>query len=100
MQTFPLESMRKYPPGANLIRECTKDYRIKEINYTIKKGMLVLIPVYGIHHDPEFYQEPEKYIPERFEPEQAKQRDSITFIPFGKTLNFTNINSSLILYLI
>ncbi|XP_063706036.1 cytochrome P450 6A1-like [Culicoides brevitarsis] len=78
------ESLRKYPPGSNLIRECTKDYHIEKINYTIKKGMLIMIPVYAIHHDPEFYESPEVYMPERFEPEKAKQRDSITFIPFGE----------------
>lgn len=42
-----------------------------------------MIPVYGIHHDPEIYEEPEKFIPERFEPDQVKLRPSCTFLPFG-----------------
>lgn len=74
------------------------DYHIEEINYTIKKGMLVMIPVYAIHHDPEFYEEPEIYKPERFEPEQTKQRDSITFIPFGKVFLNCHMDADLNFY--
>lgn len=42
-----------------------------------------MIPAYAIHHDPEYYPDPEKFIPERFEPEQVKSRPNCTFLPFG-----------------
>lgn len=36
-----------------------------------------------IHHDPEYYPEPEKFDPDRFSSEAIKQRDSMTWLPFG-----------------
>ncbi|XP_055550780.1 uncharacterized protein LOC129733180 [Wyeomyia smithii] len=78
------ESLRKYPPGANLIRSVTKDYSVPDSNVTFKKGMSVMIPVYAIHHDPEYYPDPERYDPDRFSAEESARRKPFTFIPFGE----------------
>ena len=51
--------------------------------YVIEKGVSVVIPVMGIHHDPAFYPNPEVWNPERFTPEMVKQRDSVEFLSFG-----------------
>ncbi|TMW51327.1 hypothetical protein DOY81_003568 [Sarcophaga bullata] len=45
--------------------------------------MPVKIPVLAIHHDPEFYPQPDEFQPERFAPDIAKQRDPVVFLPFG-----------------
>ncbi|XP_063706964.1 cytochrome P450 6a9-like [Culicoides brevitarsis] len=79
------ESLRKYPPLPLLVRKCTKDYYIESINYTMKKGMPVMIPIYAIHHDPDFYENPESFIPERFETGSKNQR---AFMPFGEGPRF------------
>lgn len=76
--------MRKYPPASNLIRIVTKDYHIPEMDLTLPKGLIVSVPVLGIHHDPEFYPEPEKFLPDRFSPEETAKRPPCTFIPFGE----------------
>lgn len=44
---------------------------------------MVLIPVHAIHHDPEFYPEPEKFIPERFMAEELAARPTCSWLPFG-----------------
>ena len=36
-----------------------------------------------MHHDPEFYPEPDKFIPERFSEDAKKTRDNETFLAFG-----------------
>ncbi|XP_058816025.1 uncharacterized protein LOC131679332 [Topomyia yanbarensis] len=78
------ESLRKYPPGANLIRSVTKDYQVPNSDMIFKKGMAVMIPVYAIHHDEEYYPDPERYDPERFSAEGNAERKPFTFIPFGE----------------
>lgn len=32
---------------------------------TIPKGMVINVPIYALHHDPEYWSEPEKFYPER-----------------------------------
>ena len=54
---------------------------MKEIK--IPKGAAILVPSYSLHHDPEFWPDPEKYDPMRFSPESKKSRDPYTYIPFG-----------------
>ncbi|KFB39403.1 hypothetical protein ZHAS_00006840 [Anopheles sinensis] len=78
------ESLRKYPPGANLIRQVSHDYRVPGTDVTFPKGMNVMIPVYAIHHDPEHYPDPERYDPDRFSPEATEARKPYTFLPFGE----------------
>ena len=43
-----------------------------------------MIPVAAIHHDPEYYPEPEKFDPSRFEQHSlAMQRPQCAYLPFG-----------------
>lgn len=66
---------------AILNRDCSHDYRIPGTDKVIEKGTSVFIPVYGLHHDPKYYPEPEKFIPERFSEENKS--DSRPYYPFG-----------------
>lgn len=78
------EALRKHPPtSGNLLRIATKEYNAPNMKFTIPKGMQVLIPTYAIHHDPNIYEEPDKFNPDRFLPEQIKLRSPCTFLSFG-----------------
>lgn len=68
---------------AHLARIATKPYQHSNPKYFIDAGTGVLVSTLGIHHDPEFYPEPEKFIPERFDEEQVKKRPTCAFLPFG-----------------
>lgn len=37
----------------------------------------------GLHHDPEYFPEPEKFIPERFGDENKQSIQPYTYLPFG-----------------
>lgn len=37
----------------------------------------------AIHMDPEFYPQPERFDPDRFSADQVRERNPITFLPFG-----------------
>ncbi|EDS32055.1 cytochrome P450 6A1 [Culex quinquefasciatus] len=78
------ESLRKYPPIANILREVTKDYPVQDMNVTLPKGHRVMLPIYAIHHDPEYYPAPDQYDPERFTPAAVAARHQMAFVPFGE----------------
>ncbi|GBP96261.1 Cytochrome P450 3A8 [Eumeta japonica] len=61
------ESMGVYPAIDNLVRRCTKDGGVLPAGQIrVEKGTVIHIPVYALQHDPKYYPEPEKFIPERF----------------------------------
>lgn len=54
-----------------------------ETDHVFEKGTRIWIPAYAIHHDPEYYPDPEKFDPERFSAEEVAKRDSVLWLPFG-----------------
>ena len=47
-----VETLRKYPAPFTL-RKAKNDYAVPGTNIVIEKGMRLIIPIYGIHHDPQ-----------------------------------------------
>ena len=45
-------------------RKAIKDVTLNGV--FIKKGLIINIPIYAIHHDPKKWPEPEKFDPERY----------------------------------
>ncbi|ETN65668.1 cytochrome P450 [Anopheles darlingi] len=78
------ESLRKYPPATTLTRKVTKDYRIGNGNQVLPKGLMVAVPVYALHHDPDYFPEPDRFDPERFSAQQTEKRHPFAFLPFGE----------------
>ncbi|XP_065093166.1 cytochrome P450 9e2-like [Ochlerotatus camptorhynchus] len=80
------ESMRLRPAAALLDRLCVRDYVLDDgqgLKFTINKGTAVWIPTQGIHLDPKYYPNPEKFDPERFSDENKATIDPMTYLPFG-----------------
>ncbi|XP_023298792.2 cytochrome P450 6a9-like [Lucilia cuprina] len=78
------ETLRKYTIVPHLNRQALADYVVPgHPKYVIKKDMPVIIPAYGIHHNPDLYPEPEKFNPDRFDAENVKKRDAIEWLAFG-----------------
>jgi cytochrome P450 len=75
------ESMRLYPPGYFLGRAALRDTDID--GYALRKDDIVAISPYTLHRDEKLYPEPEKFIPERFSPEQEKGRPRYAYLPFS-----------------
>lgn len=81
---FSTETLRKYPPVANLMRKAQNNYIIPGTEHVIEKGTTVWIPAYAIQHDPEYYPEPEQFRPDRFSAEQVAEREDTKWLPFGE----------------
>ncbi|XP_074025901.1 probable cytochrome P450 6a23 [Leptinotarsa decemlineata] len=78
------ETLRKHSALAVLQRVCTKPYTIPGTDIVLEKGTAVNIPVLGIHRDPEYYPEPDKFDPERFNEENKARRHPFAYMPFGE----------------
>lgn len=78
-----VEALRMYPSLPFLDRRCVDNYTIPETDITIDKGTTVMIPVLGLHYDEEFFPEPNKFDPERFNDENIRNIKPYTYLPFG-----------------
>lgn len=80
------ETLRRWPPLGQLERLCVKDYVFdngKDLRFAIEKGTRVLFPIYGMHHDPKYFPQPNKFDPERFNDVNKHNIVPGTYLPFG-----------------
>jgi enediyne biosynthesis protein E7 len=75
------EALRLYPPGWLLSRRTIEADVLG--GYPVAAGTDVLLPLYLLHRHPQFWQEPEKFLPERFAPEHEAQRPRFAYMPFA-----------------
>lgn len=76
------ESMRLYPPAWVLnAREVLDDIHID--GYTIPKGGNIFIAPYALHRNPAYFDDPLRFDPERFSPENEKRIPRYAYFPFG-----------------
>ncbi|XP_046629106.1 probable cytochrome P450 6a14 [Neodiprion virginianus] len=78
------ETLRKYPVTPILNRECIEEIELPGTGHRITKGTPLIIPVFGLHSDPEIYPEPEKFNPEKFSEENIAQKYQYAYLPFGE----------------
>ncbi|CAO2833943.1 unnamed protein product [Amaranthus hypochondriacus] len=81
LQNVVNESLRLYPPTPLLIpHESSQDCTI--CGYDIPRGTILMVSLWTIHHDPNLWDEPEKFKPERFE---GQEGENVVFrsLPFG-----------------
>ncbi|MFF2456248.1 cytochrome P450 [Peribacillus simplex] len=75
------ESMRIYPPGYIISRKVEEDVAIG--GYHFKKGDMILLSQYVMHHKQEYFDNPESFNPERFENNFVKTLPQFAYFPFG-----------------
>jgi len=68
-----------FPPTVTTDRLCIKPYTL-DVNppLELEPGDRLFIPVYGLHHDPTYYPDPERFDPERFH-----IINTSPYLPFG-----------------
>nr|KAG5709743.1 hypothetical protein BaRGS_027768 [Batillaria attramentaria] len=72
------ETLRLFPPVTMVTRMASETVTIKGV--TIPKGFGVLVPICDVLRDPEYFPEPEKFMPERF---SSANKNDVSFLAFG-----------------
>ena len=75
------EALRLYPPFWMVDRMALADDRAGDVH--IPKGSTVVVFVYGAHHSPQYWEDPERFNPERFAKANEKQHTPFSHLPFG-----------------
>jgi len=78
LEMFAQEVRRFYPFGPFVGARVREDFALND--YKLKKGMLVLLDMYGTNHDSQIWNKPDEFHPERFKERKGSLFD---FIPQG-----------------
>lgn len=78
------ETLRKWPVGNLQFRKSTREFKIPNTTLTIPAETFIIIPTLSIHRDERFYDNPDKFDPERFTEENRANRHPMAFIPFSE----------------
>lgn len=75
------ETLRMHPAASATNRTALEDVEIHGVK--IQKDWMVTLPILALHYMPEYWEEPTKYNPERFSPENQKNISQFAYAPFG-----------------
>jgi cytochrome P450 len=75
------EALRLYPPFWMVDRMAIADDRVGDV--AIPRGSMVIVYVYGAHHAPRYWPNPEDFDTERFTKANEKLRPACSYLPFG-----------------
>ncbi|XP_058797057.1 cytochrome P450 4c3-like [Phymastichus coffea] len=99
------EALRLYPSAPMIGRIITEDIKLSDEfdsavhssnkstkqldvsgNYEIPIGTEVVMNIFAAHRDPNFWPDPDKFDPDRFLPENTKERHPFAYVPFSAGL--------------
>jgi cytochrome P450 len=75
------EALRMYPPGWLLTRRTIEASRIGDLDLPAKAD--VLVSPYLVHRHPRYWQDADRFDPDRFLPDAVASRSRFAYLPFG-----------------
>ena len=77
-----METLRLFPPGPQLARDCIEDTDLQ--GERVKRGTMILIPIYALHRHKTYWDRPNAFDPDRFMDGRFKGREHrYSYMPFG-----------------
>ncbi|XP_023312084.1 cytochrome P450 4C1-like [Anoplophora glabripennis] len=76
------ECLRLYPSVPLIARVAGEDIKTRS-GYTIPKGCDINIYIYDLHRSPQYWENPDKFDPDRFLPENVSKRHPFAYLPFS-----------------
>lgn len=80
------ETLRKWTPVTGVDRVCISPYVLQDTagqKVVLHAGDAIFIPLIALHHDPNLFENPEKFDPERFSDANKDSIKSGSYLPFG-----------------
>lgn len=82
LKAIIFETMRLYPPVWGLTRRCISENEV--LGYKIPVKSLVSMNLYALHRNPEYWEKPDSFRPERFlDDADIKNRHPFAYVPFS-----------------
>nr|XP_033799763.1 cytochrome P450 4V2 isoform X2 [Geotrypetes seraphini] len=78
------ETLRLFPSVPIIGRAAREDCTIG--GFEVPNGTIIVIVPYALHRDPKCFTDPEEFRPERFLPENYRERNPFAYIPFSAGL--------------
>jgi cytochrome P450 len=75
------EALRLCPPGAGTPRLLRKDLAVD--GYRLEAGTVAVVSFYAMHRNPDLWDAPLTFDPDRFLPERSQGRSRWQYLPFG-----------------
>lgn len=75
--------MRLFPAGVVTDRVCTTSFQMPGTNFIVRKGWLVSVPIAAIQKDPEYFENPDIFNPERFSGQNKFNTQRGGYFAFG-----------------
>jgi cytochrome P450 len=75
------ESLRLFPTAPVIVREIIEDIEFNGVS--VPRGTIGLVPIYAIHRHRSYWNEPDRFDPSRFAPDNPSRPTRFQFMPFG-----------------
>jgi cytochrome P450 len=75
------EVLRLYPPAWTIGRKAVEDDEID--GYHVPAGTSIMIPSYVVHRDADLWEQPNEFLPDRWQTQRVKELPRFAYFPFG-----------------
>ena len=77
------ESLRYFSPAPYTDRVASRDYLIEKYDILVQEGSQILFSLQSVQRDPDYWEEPDKFNPDRFMPGQRERIVPGSYVPFS-----------------